>query len=129
MHTRIKNYMLLEEIYRQANEGDIDAVLKDIINNYLNYPDVERLVTNKRQTDKLLDKVYVAVTSEDVRREKDVLALLQANELPYIAYLSDIGRHVLRSSGAEYLDSLPVEKKILFLDIEKVVLDYDLRSE
>ena len=28
MHTRIKNYMLLEEIYRQASEGDIDTVLR-----------------------------------------------------------------------------------------------------
>ena len=125
MHTRFKNYLFLEELYRQAEEGEVDTILKDIIANFLDYPDVEDLITNKELTSNLLDSVYLAVTSTDIRREHEVLALLK-NNLPYLAYLSDIGRYVLKLAGEDYLNSLPIEKKLLFLDLDKVVSDYAL---
>lgn len=125
MHTRFKNYLFLEELYRQAEEGEVDTILKDIIANFLDYPDVEDLITNKEFTSNLLDSVYLAVTSTDIRREHEVLALLK-NNLPYLAYLSDIGRYVLKLAGEDYLNSLPIEKKLLFLDLDKVVSDYAL---
>lgn len=127
MHKRLENYLLLNELYKQGEEGEIDNIIIDIINNFSDYDAVEDLVTNKAFSTALLDDIYIAVTSADILAEKRVLELLQAGELPFIAYLTDVGRYVLKVVGADYLNSLPVTKQMLFIDIEKVVADYGLR--
>lgn len=127
MHKRLENYLLLNELYKQGEEGEVDNIIIDIINNFTDYDAVEDLITNKAFSPALLDDVYIAVTSADIIAEQRVLALLQAGELPFIAYLTDVGRYVLKVVGAEYLTNLPITKQMLFVDVQKVVADYGLR--